>query len=84
MTGLARPMAKPPSYRARKPGPKAAEYLRLRLEMTPPSPSRTERGKSEGGDGPPVRAGGPGSLVLWLAKPLRLILNVEGNLLERR
>ena len=28
--------------------------------------------------------GGPGWLVLWLAKPLRLVLNVDGYLLERR
>ena len=52
--------------------------------MTPPSPSRPDGGMSEGGDGPPVQAGGPGWLVLWLAKPLRLVLDVNGYLLQRR
>src|SRR5215472_12603133 len=52
--------------------------------MTPPSPSRPDGGKSEGGDGPPVRAAGPGWLVLWLPKPLRLVLDVDGYLLQRR
>jgi hypothetical protein len=34
--------------------------LALAAEMSPPSPYRGNRGKSEGGDGPPVRAGWPG------------------------